>query len=166
MVDRDVVPFAFSLQLLAKNFLTFRLAIYLFTPATETVNITVVIRLSFGRHSVGILLFRVSRFGLILQHYLAHIVIFRRVDAFCLLKTKLILHRLLSATATATAFFASIAVWYSVVIQLSFGGHSVVIQLIRVLFFAFRKHRVYYKRHFCSLFNFFTKNELQLEPCV
>jgi len=52
---------------------------------------------------------------------------FRKVDAFCLLKTKLILHRLLSATSTAllAPSIALLAVCYSVVIH----GHSVVILL-------------------------------------
>jgi len=40
----QVLPFVFSLLLLADNFLTFRLAIYSFTPAAATVNHSVVIQ--------------------------------------------------------------------------------------------------------------------------
>ena len=69
---------------------------------------SVVIRLSFCCHSVVILLsfgcfaFRVG----VQKHDMAYFANCRTVDAFCLLKTKLIFRRLLSATATATGLFA------------------------------------------------------------
>ena len=64
--------------------------------------------------------FRVS--GWFQKHYMVHFKNCHTVDAFCLLKTKLILHLLLCATATATELFAPsialLAVFYSVVIRL------------------------------------------------
>ena len=52
-------------------------------------------------------MFRVS--GGFQRHYMSNFANFRTVDVFCLLKTKLILYRLLSATATATKLFVPIA---------------------------------------------------------
>ena len=65
---------------------------------------SVVILWSFGCRPI------VSRFGLVSEILYGKLCKLSNVDVFCLLKTKLILHCLLGATATAIAFFASIAV--------------------------------------------------------
>jgi len=76
-----------------------------FTQPTSFGCHSIVTLLSFSCHSiVSLFAFRVS--GRFQKHYMSNFPKFRTADAFCLLKTKLLLCHLLSATATATVFFA------------------------------------------------------------